>query len=313
MLLLSNPTYEAWAPFKWSRANAEFKASATDCIIKRFGLEEKEKDYSDAERTKDFFYWLIHGNNPETGASFQPTELIGEALLLVVAGADTTSTTLSGVFFYLLENPRILKKLQKEVREAFGNVEEITWSGGKLNDLVYLRACIDESMRMSPPVPTLLDRLVLPGGATVDKTFVPGGITVGVPIYTLQHNPRYHERPTEYVPERWIEGSTSAETGFKSAVTESTVETAKSAFVPFSTGTRGCAGKNLAYMELLTAVARVMFLFDIRKPQNQTASGKHPVNALDRAGFRTANKREYQIEDIFVAKRDSVMVEFHRR
>lgn len=299
-----------FSPFRGPRANVEFKISAAECIKKRFALEETEKDYSEAKRSKDFFYYLINGNNPETGEKFQPLELIGEALLLVVAGSDTSSTAMAATFFYLLRNPRIFEKLKKEVREAFDDVEDITYSGTKLKDLVYLKACIEEAMRLSPPVPTLLDRKVLPGGAEIDGTFVPEGISVGVPIYTLHHNPEYFEKPNSYIPERWIEGSPTSETGFKSTVTESQVEKARSAWVPFSTGLRGCVGRSLAYMELTTALARVVYLFEVREAAPPVVK---QASSLDANGTRTQNKGEYQLEDIFVAQRNGPTVEFQKR
>lgn len=300
------------SPIRGCRANVEFKLSAADSITKRFALEEKEKDYNDTKRSKDFFYHLMTASNPETGEKFQPLELIGEALLLVVAGSDTSSTALSATFFYLLHNPRVLNKLIREIRESFNDVEEITYSDTRLKDLAYLRACIDEALRMSPPVPTLLDRLILPGGAEIDGTFVPEGISVGVPIYTLHHNPQYFEKPHEYIPERWIEGSPVSVTGFKSVVSEDTIDEAKLALVPFSTGVRGCVGKGLAYMEMSTALARVLYLFDIREAEPQLITQTKSAKLLDANGTRTGNKGEYQLDDIFVARRNGPMMEFKK-
>ena len=55
----------------------------------------------------------------------------------MIAGSDTTSTTLAAALFYLVRNPHAMALLKKEVREAFSSVEEIV-TGARLNELVYL-------------------------------------------------------------------------------------------------------------------------------------------------------------------------------
>jgi cytochrome P450 len=120
---------------------------------------ERTKMGLDVDR-KDFFYHLLNAKDPETGNGFSMNELWGESNLLIIAGSDTTSTAMAGTFFYLANNPTALEKLYKEIRETFSDVEEIV-TGPKLSGCSYLRACIDESMRMTPPVAGALPRQVL--------------------------------------------------------------------------------------------------------------------------------------------------------
>lgn len=126
---------------------------------------ERTKTGVDDER-KDFFYYLLRAKDPETGNGFSAGELWGESNLLIIAGSDTTSTALTATLFYLVHNEHAMNKLKREVREAFGDVEEIRM-GSKLTSLYYLRACIDEAMRLSPPVGGLLPRQALTGGIEV--------------------------------------------------------------------------------------------------------------------------------------------------
>lgn len=203
-----------------------------------------------AERTKvgletdrkDFFYYLLNARDPETGKGFTGPELWGESNLLIIAGSDTTSTALASAFFYLTHNPRTLHKLTEEIRSTFSDVEEIV-SGPTLTSCAYLRAVIDEAMRLSPPVGGLLPREVLPGGIDIDGIHVPEGVVVGTPHYTIHHNPGYFPAPFIFEPERWLAGSSPV-------VTTESVGAAQSAFCPFSVGPRGCIGKGLAYAEL---------------------------------------------------------------
>ena len=216
---------------------------------------------------------------------------------------------MSALFFYCLRNERVLKKLQAEVRTAFDEVEEIRYSA-KLTGLDYVRACIDEAMRMSPPVPGYLDRLVLPDGATIDGHHIPKGTTVGVPIYAVHHNETYFPKSFEYIPERWIAGpESSAAAGF--TVSPDSVEAAKAAFHAFSSGPRGCVGKNMAYIEMFTAVARVMFLFDVRlKEGDRSGEG---AGGVPWSGPGRDRKDEYQLRDWLVADRRGPIVQFKTR
>ncbi|OAP62347.1 hypothetical protein AYL99_04550 [Fonsecaea erecta] len=284
-----------------------FRQDVAVYVEKRFAVEKADADKAEEDKRRDFFYYLLHAKDPSTGDRFQPKDLVGEAALLIGAGSDTSSTAMSGLFFYLVRDPRALARLQAEVRAAFTDVEEIRYSA-KLTGLPYLRACIDEAMRMTPPVPGLLDRLVLAGGARIDGHDIPAGTTVGVPIYAIHHNERYFPRSYTYLPERWLAGEASSRVaGF--AVTPTSVEVAKSAFHAFSSGPRGCVGKNMAYMELLTAVARAMFLYDVRlKPGDQTGAGGPHLGEKGRE-----RPDEYQLKDWLIGDRQGPVVQFKPR
>ena len=70
----------------------------------------------------------------------QLNELVVSGELAIVAGSDTTSTTLSGVFFYLLTHPRCYARLREEVDEAFPPGEGEPFDGARLAEMKYLNA-----------------------------------------------------------------------------------------------------------------------------------------------------------------------------
>jgi cytochrome P450 len=252
---------------------------------------------TDVDR-KDFFYYLLAAKDPETGASFTVPELWGESNLLIIAGSDTTSTALASAFFYLVHNAAALSKATQEVRAAFADVEDIC-AGGTLSSCTYLRACLDEAMRLSPPVGGILPREVLEGGLTIDGEHIPAGIDVGTPHYALHHNAAYYADPFAFRPERWI---------VDGDVTSEAVSVARSAFCPFSVGPRACIGKGLAYTELTIALARVLWLYEMRlAPGTRVGEG--------RKGEEWGRQREgeYQLRDSFTSLKDGPMVEFCRR
>lgn len=210
---------------------------------------------------------------------------------------------MAATIFYLVRSPTALQKVTEEIRAKFRDVEDIH-QGPDLNSCTYLRACIDEAMRMSPSVGGIVPREVLAGGITVDGEQIPAGTVIGVPHYTIHHNPAYYPEPFAYRPERWILGSEKV----PGAVTGSDVETAHSAFCPFSVGPRGCIGKGLAYIEMSTTLARMLYLFDLRKAPGFDPGEGNPNNEWGRQRVE-----EYQLIDQFTSLKDGPMVEFRRR
>lgn len=97
-----------------------------------------------------------------------------DASVLVVAGAETTATTLSAAMYLLLSNPNKMSKLLAEVRGTFKNDNEITVE--TVNQLEFMLACLDEAMRLFPPVPIGLPRIVPSQGRSISGNFIPGNV-----------------------------------------------------------------------------------------------------------------------------------------
>ncbi|KAL7619359.1 hypothetical protein AAE478_009896 [Parahypoxylon ruwenzoriense] len=273
-------------------------------------LTERTKFGDDTDR-RDFFYHLLKARDPETGLGFATPELWGESNLLavsIIAGSDTTSTAMAATLFYLVRNQTSLQKASDEVRVKFSDVEDIC-QGPMLNSCAYLRACIDEAMRMSPSVGGILPREVLKGGITIDGECIPEGIVVGIPHYTIHHNPEYYPQPFSYIPERWVVGSHKCFSGYGGGVvTEQDVAMAQSAFCSFSIGPRGCIGKGLAYIEMMTTLARVLYRYDLRKP-----TGFDPAEGNPSLEWGRHRVDEFQLIDQFTSFKDGPMIEFRRR
>ena len=212
---------------------------------------------------------------------------------------------MAATLFYLVRNPAALAKATGEVRPKFRDVEEIH-QGPVLNSCTYLRACIDEAMRLSPSVGGLLPREVLAGGMTIDGESIPEGIVVGTPHYAIHHNAEYYPMPFSYTPERWMVGAQHPVTGY--TMTDVDVSRAQSAFCPFSIGPRGCIGKGLAYVEMMTTMARVLYLYDVRRAVDVVDPGE------GREGLEWGRHRpsEFQLFDTFTSMKDGPMLEFRK-
>ncbi|KAM0263717.1 hypothetical protein ACHAQJ_001031 [Trichoderma viride] len=183
------------------------------------------------------------------GATLTFEELTSNAVILIIAGSETTATALSAAAYYLGLHPEKQAKLAQEVRSAFTSVKDITITS--VQHLSYMLAVLDEAMRMFPPIAAGLPRLTAEGGGMIAGEFVPEDTIVEVWQWPLYHNPNFWKQPDDFIPERWL-GDPEFENDKREA------------FQPFSAGPRNCIGKNLAYSEMRLILARVIMEYDIK-------------------------------------------------
>ncbi|KAM0539816.1 hypothetical protein ACHAO7_011808 [Fusarium culmorum] len=167
--------------------------------------------------------------------------------LLIVAGSETTATLLSGVTYQLLTNPEAYKKLVTEIRSAFATEEDITATA--VDQQTYLLAVLSEGLRMYPPVPGALGRLIPKGGDFVEGHWFPENTVVSVPQLPAYHSAHNFKDPEKFVPERWMDDPRYA-------------NDCRAVVQPFSMGPRDCIGKNLAYLEMRLLLTRLLWKFD---------------------------------------------------
>lgn len=172
-------------------------------------------------------------------------------------------------------------------------------TGPRLSSCIYLRAVIDETMRMSPPGVAEGVREVLPGGINIQGHFINGGFNVGSALYALQHHQEVFGDPFVFRPERWI---------VSDSVPAASVAEAQSAFFPFSIGSRGCPGKRLAYQEMAVAMARVVFRMDFQAVAGDVSGEGGPELMWGRR-----NKTQWQVDDALVVARDGPLILFKPR
>ncbi|RFU79994.1 cytochrome p450 3a17 [Trichoderma arundinaceum] len=207
---------------------------------------------------RDFMtYMMRKTRDGEQGMS--DTEILANSPTLVVAGSETTATALSGLFFFLSTNPEAYNALMAEIRSSFANQEDITMRSTAT--LEYLHACIEETLRMYPPVAEVPPR-VSPGDF-IDGKFVPAGTRISVYQWVTFRSPANFTDPDCFRPERWL-GPTHPRHDAKF------VNDNKSAFKPFSHGSRDCIGKNLAYAEMRLIISRILYQFDYAIAQGQS-------------------------------------------
>ncbi|KAK3953247.1 cytochrome P450 [Pseudoneurospora amorphoporcata] len=223
-------------------------------------MDRLERRVNLTKERPDFMEGLLQ-KKEEWGMDME--RLAANAGLLIIAGSETTATLLSGATYLLLKHPEAMKKLTEEVRSTFKSEEEITLSS--VGSLEYMLACLNEAMRVYPPVPIGMPRVVPKGGAKVAGTFVPEGTVVAVWQWATNHNEQHFVEPFEFHPERWMHDPQFANDRLD-------------AVQPFNVGPRNCLGRNLAIAEMRLILAKIVFNFDMQL-------ANHGKDWLDQRGF----------------------------
>jgi cytochrome P450 len=119
------------------------------------------------------------------------------------------------------------------------------------------------------------------------------GTDVATCCYSIQRNPVYFPNPNKFIPERWLSENQS----------EEALKLAKRAFVPFSLGSRGCLGKNIAYMELTTALAQIMFRADWKNAEG-------PLGKVGETRAGTEGFVNFELKGHFTSEKHGPYIQF---
>ena len=114
----------------------------------------------------------------EEGKQLTRDQMDSNAAFFMIAGTETTATLLSGLTYYLLQNPEKLEKLSTEIRSAFSDSNQLTMEA--IAALPYTAACIKEGLRLYPSVPFGLPHRTPADGSTICGRFVPPHVSIAI-------------------------------------------------------------------------------------------------------------------------------------
>lgn len=173
-----------------------------------------------------------------------------ESLLNVVAGSDTSATTIRLIMLSLLSNPIMYLKLQKEIDDAVkaGSISSPI-TDAEARKLPYLQAVIQEGLRIKAPAAGPLFKQVPPQGDEIDGKFIPGGTQIGQSPFAVYHSKEiFGQDASLFSPERWINADPTQYEAMAEVVS-----------LVFSTGKYQCLGKPVAFIELNKIFVEVSF------------------------------------------------------
>lgn len=197
------------------------------------------------EKLDDMFACLLESKNG-TPHMLMLGEMMAECSVMINAGSETTGIALSNLLYLLIRHPQCLRRLQEEVDEALRGIEGPA-PFEKVRYLPYLKAYIDESLRLHPLSSTSTQRMTPPSGQQILDHWIPGNTVVFVPTYTVHRNPAVFSNPNAFDPSRWLGDN---------------VKELQAAHIPFSTGPRACIGRNITFMEQQLMIASLVHRYD---------------------------------------------------
>ncbi|KAK5215855.1 hypothetical protein LTR96_011319 [Exophiala xenobiotica] len=217
--------------------------------LTKLRVPQEDVEAMEKSRRKDLMQRLLV-DRKGSSMNLEYDELVAEAAVLMVAGSDTSGTGLINTLIYLVQNPACMAKARAEV-DAAVPADAVVVRYPDVEGLPYLRACIDESLRLRPPNAYGLPRTVPKGGATIRGHYLKEGTTVSVSTLNVHHCERYFHDAQSFQPERWLKKDTDEYENLKKYV------------VPFSFGSRACIGRNVAFLELQVTIASIIHRFDL--------------------------------------------------
>ncbi|KAK7006886.1 cytochrome P450, partial [Favolaschia claudopus] len=208
-----------------------------DRVVKNFNSFgqnlAKQRIENVAVGTKDLWYHLADEAGIE---KTKPTleNSVADGIVAIVAASDTVASTLCSFIWFLLSHRDYYDRLQTELDSVIADGED-PFDATKHQGLNFFSACLKETLRLHPPLPSNGTRQIShsqPARIIAGK-LIPSGTTVSTPAYSLHRNPEYFPDPDQFWPERWLQGNGPS-----------------LAFLPFSLGPADCVGQRLAKREM---------------------------------------------------------------
>jgi len=186
----------------------------------------------------DMISMLLLARDEATGEGLSDDQVRDEAVTMLLAGTETTSTLLSWVFHVLGQRPDIEAALHAEVGEVLGAG---TMTFEQIGRLAYTRRVVTEALRLYPPGWLISRRTNEP--VTLGGLELPAGASIMFSTYSLHRDPAIHADPDTFDPDRWLP--------------ERAKQVPRPAFIPFGAGNRQCIGEGFAWTEAIIVLATV--------------------------------------------------------
>ena len=212
-----------------------FLASRAAVDAEIFALITRRRAAGERFRGSDILSMLLAARD-EDGRPMNDQELRDELVTMIVAGHETTATSLSWAFERILSEPRVLGRLAIELDEVVGDGPVTPELLGRLE---YVDAVVKETLRLRPVLPIVARKVISP--YLFEDFEVPAGTMIAPCIYLTHLRPDLYPEPERFLPERFL--------GVKSD---------PYSYLPFGGGSRRCIGMAFALYEIKMVLATVL-------------------------------------------------------
>ncbi|MGD0602507.1 MAG: cytochrome P450 [Streptosporangiaceae bacterium] len=209
---------------------------------------------------------LIESTRQESDPRVARIQMRDELFTLLLAGHETTASTLSWAFYYADHHPEVWDQLHEEASRVLTGD---TLSHEDLRGLTYTTRVLEESMRLRPPV-WLLSRVAL-AEDTIGEYHVPAGADVLISPFILHRHPAFWTEPERFDPDRFTPERTKGRHRY--------------AYIPFGAGPRFCVGNSLGMMEATIVLATVARDLRLKKVPGYVVDGEPMLTMRVRGGL----------------------------
>lgn len=228
-----------WVPTPMNRRFKRAVSTLNDKMAKI--VRERLRDESDHG---DLLSMFIQARDDETGERMSDDQLRSEVLNFLLAGYETTSTSLTWIWYLLGSHAPVRERVRAEVDAVVGDRPPTAADAAQLH---LTRAVIQESMRLYPPI------WIIPRRVVADDEMggfrIPARSTVVLCPYVTHRHPAFWEAPEDFDPDRFSD--------------ERSAGRPKEAYFPFLAGPHQCIGNEFAMLAMQLVVARVLQEFDV--------------------------------------------------
>ena len=180
----------------------------------------------------DLLKHMLETPYEDTGKPMEDSQILIEALQLLIAGNETSSNALAWTFYLLAKHPECIVKIRSEIERTAGK-DPLDFAA--LHRLEFTLQVINEALRLYPPF-WMIDRTSMEDDE-INGIHIPAGITVIPYIYGTHRNPDFWPDAETFDPSRFERASVKERHTF--------------AHIPFGGGPRICIGSNMALMQIL--------------------------------------------------------------
>ncbi|MGF1538647.1 MAG: cytochrome P450 [Elainellaceae cyanobacterium] len=229
----------AWSP--WGQFLD--RQAQIDAILYR-QIESRRRVLAESGPGSDILSLLLMARD-EAGEPMTNSELRDELITLLIAGHETTASSLAWALYWVHQDSKVLTTLRDELGQADDDPMAML-------KLPYLNAVCQEALRLYPIVPITFPRRVMGEPFETQEHTLPVGSLIAPCIYLTHHRPDLYPEPKHFRPERFLERQFSG-----------------SEFIPFGGGNRQCIGMAFALFEMKIALGTLLKRYKFTLPQAQ--------------------------------------------
>lgn len=264
---MRQPYLRPWMHLRGQFQHHDALAAELRELVRRY-VRRRQQQPADAHAPDDLLQMLLDVRYEDSGQPMTEDQVLDEAIILLVAGHETSANGLAWLWYLLARRPEEVARLRAEMQQVLGPGQPPSFPD--LPRLPYAQQVVQETLRLYPPV-WVLDRQ-----AAHDDEYnglpLPKGTLISAYIYGMHHNPAHWDDPETFRPARF-----GAEPGR---------ERPAYAYLPFGGGPRQCIGNQFALTEMQLVLLEVLRRFEVRWVEQPPVTMRPLISLRPRQDFR---------------------------